>query len=336
MRGHLLSHRQRIEKTKVTLMLDGTTLEIDRRLQMQAYQAWQNAAEGKPFPKLASMKKIPIDNFAENSFVLDLGDDVMTPQFKFVGIGLLQDCDHDCKIHDLSDVPPRSLLSRLTDHYLECLANRAPVGFEAAFTNRLEQPLLYSGILLPVADNGEEIDHIWGTINSTVEGGLRTANETRPPRSGPFEVSVNEERKHRSFGRKAKENTQKRKEFIMSKVTKLDECMDIDGAIAAALVDMSSGMAVATVGNPKSLNLDVAAAGNTNVLRAKQKTMEELGLDEDIEDILITLGSQYHIIRPLMEDAGKGLFLYFALDKAKANLAMARFKLSKIEENMSI
>ncbi len=122
----------------------------------------------------------------------------------------------------------------------------------------------------------------------------------------------------------------------MSFEEKLSECMQIDGAIAVALVDGASGMAIATGGNPRNLDLNVAAAGASNVLRAKQGTIRDLGLDEQIEDILITLGSQYHLIRPLTDATGEGLAVYLILDKAKGNLAMARFKLSKIEKDLKV
>ncbi|MGI5482404.1 hypothetical protein [Streptomyces lavendofoliae] len=110
----------------------------------------------------------------------------------------------------------------------------------------------------------------------------------------------------------------------------------IDGALGAALVDYTSGMALGTIGGGKDLDLTVAAAGNTDVVRAKVRTMEMLGLQEEIEDILITLGTQYHLIRLLKGRGANGLFLYLALDKQRANLAMARHQLKKIEAELEI
>ncbi|MFE2494590.1 hypothetical protein ACFXKS_32715 [Streptomyces scopuliridis] len=110
----------------------------------------------------------------------------------------------------------------------------------------------------------------------------------------------------------------------------------IDGALGAALVDYSSGMALGTVGGGKDLDLTVAAAGNTDVVRAKVRTMELLGLQDEIEDILITLGSQYHLIRLLKGRGNNGLFLYLALDKSRANLAMARHQLMRIEADLEV
>ncbi|MFG3055893.1 hypothetical protein ACGFZP_33770 [Kitasatospora sp. NPDC048239] len=110
----------------------------------------------------------------------------------------------------------------------------------------------------------------------------------------------------------------------------------IEGAIGAALVDYNSGMALATLDGPGGIDLNVAAAGNTDVVRAKMRTMDMLGLGDGIEDILITLSSQYHLIRPLTGRGSKGLFLYLALDKGRANLAMARHQLTKIESDLEV
>ncbi|MGA5523537.1 hypothetical protein [Streptomyces pseudogriseolus] len=119
--------------------------------------------------------------------------------------------------------------------------------------------------------------------------------------------------------------------------TSLKECLSsIDGATAAALVDYTSGMALGTLGGGKELNLEVAAAGNTDVVRSKLRTMELLGLNEEIEDILITLNTQYHLIRLLKGRGGNGLFLYLVLDSNRANLAMARHQMRRIENELEV
>ena len=116
--------------------------------------------------------------------------------------------------------------------------------------------------------------------------------------------------------------------------TSLKTAMAIDGAIGAALVDYESGMALGTAGGGRFLNLELAAAGNTEVIRAKLRTIESLDLGDDIEDILITLGKQYHLIRLLRTERSSALFLYLALDRAKANLALARHELRRIENSL--
>jgi hypothetical protein len=118
--------------------------------------------------------------------------------------------------------------------------------------------------------------------------------------------------------------------------TALKEAMAIEGATGAALVDWESGMALGTLGGGKYLDLDLAAAGNTEVVRSKMRTVESLRLDDSVEDILITLSKQYHLIRLLSNGQGHKLFLYLVLDRNKANLALARHHLKRIEADLSI
>jgi hypothetical protein len=110
----------------------------------------------------------------------------------------------------------------------------------------------------------------------------------------------------------------------------------IEGATGVALVDYTSGMALGTLGGSKDFDLNVAAAGNTDVVRAKMRTMEHLGIQSEIEDILITLTDQYHLIRLLKGRGGNGLFLYLALDATRSNLAMARHQLKRIESELEV
>lgn len=119
--------------------------------------------------------------------------------------------------------------------------------------------------------------------------------------------------------------------------TALKEAMAIEGAQGAALVDWESGMPLGTLGGGKYLDLDLAAAGNTEVIRAKMRTLESLRLDDSVEDILITLVKQYHLIRLLRSTSGaQNLFLYLVLDRPKANLALARHHLKRIESELTV
>lgn len=113
--------------------------------------------------------------------------------------------------------------------------------------------------------------------------------------------------------------------------TSIQNCLKPDGAIGAALVDFESGLCLATAGNP-GIDLELAAAGNAEVVRAKKKIRDKLGIRDKIEDILITLDSQYHLIRMV----GSNMFFYLVLVRDKANLAMARRELAGIEKELDI
>ena len=112
----------------------------------------------------------------------------------------------------------------------------------------------------------------------------------------------------------------------------LSALMSIDGALCAAVVDSGSGMLLGSIGS--GVDLELAASGNTEVVRAKLKTMKSLNLNDRIDDILITLGKQYHVIRPLQQH--EGLFIYLVLDKEKSNLALARRKVQDVEQKLAV
>ena len=113
----------------------------------------------------------------------------------------------------------------------------------------------------------------------------------------------------------------------------LPKLMEIEGCVGCCIVDSNSGMMLGASGGG-AMNLELAAAGNTEVVRSKRKTMKALGLADNIEDMLITLNKQYHLIRPLA--ANDALFIYLVLDKQRANLAMARYQLTQIEKDLVV
>ncbi|WP_347107463.1 hypothetical protein AAHB33_10335 [Paenarthrobacter sp. S56] len=136
---------------------------------------------------------------------------------------------------------------------------------------------------------------------------------------------------HELFG-----DTTEKEECDMSSLDEaVKQLLSIEGATGAAVVDYTSGMALAQGGNP-GFDLGVAAAGNSNVVSAKLRTMSDLNLDTGIEDILITLDSQYHLINVLNSTGSKGLFVYLVLDRTYANLALARHKLKNLAIGITI
>lgn len=112
----------------------------------------------------------------------------------------------------------------------------------------------------------------------------------------------------------------------------LQELMQIDGAIAAAAINANNGMVIGKAGG--DIDMDRAAAGNTEVVRANLNAMNALDLKDGIEDILITLGRQYHVIRPVVDVPG--VFLYLVLEKARVSLAMARLKTAELESQLTM
>lgn len=119
----------------------------------------------------------------------------------------------------------------------------------------------------------------------------------------------------------------------MSKINEsLEQLMSVDGALGTCIVEYKSGMILGKSGG--GVDLELAGAGNSEVVKAKMKTMESLGIKGEIEDILITLDKQIHIIRPATKH--ENLFVYLVLDKAKSNLALARRKVQQIEESLEI
>lgn len=137
----------------------------ERRMHVRAYNFWVSLLNGRPFPSILDLDPASIADFAANSVLLDFSENPENPRVSFLGAALRQEGGIEGAIESLSQVPPRSLLSRLTDHYLQIIANRAPIGFEAEFLNQRGHESMYRGILMPFSANGETIDYIYGVIN---------------------------------------------------------------------------------------------------------------------------------------------------------------------------
>jgi hypothetical protein len=137
----------------------------ERRMHVRAYNYWVSLLDGRDYPSIGDVDPHTIEDFGPNSVLLDFSKNEHDPEIAFLGAALRAECALERDIHAISQVPARSLLSRLTDHYLQIIANRAPIGFEAEFVTDRGQNMLYRGILMPLSSNGEAIDFIYGVIN---------------------------------------------------------------------------------------------------------------------------------------------------------------------------
>jgi hypothetical protein len=137
----------------------------ERRMHVRAYNYWVSLLNGRPYPSINDVDPHTIEDFGSHSVLLDFSSDPQDPEIAFLGKVLRAECDVDHSIRHISEVPSRSLLSRLTDHYLQIIANRAPIGFEAEFLSQRGDNTLYRGILMPLSSDGESIDFIYGVIN---------------------------------------------------------------------------------------------------------------------------------------------------------------------------
>ena len=137
----------------------------ERRMQVRAYNFWAGLLGNRAFPDIAALQADRLQDFGPFSVLLDFTDGIQNPGIAYLGSRLAEECDAQGTILRLDDVPSRSLLSRITDHYMQILANQAPIGFEAEFVNQRGVTILYRGILLPFSRDDTVIDHIYGVIN---------------------------------------------------------------------------------------------------------------------------------------------------------------------------
>ncbi len=137
----------------------------ERRMQVRAYNHWASLLDNRNFPSIEDLDPENLPDFGPHSVLLDFTGGIENPAIQFLGAKLGEECGGDGPIRSLDDVPARSLLSRITDHYMQILANQAPIGFEAEFVNQRGSTILYRGILLPYSSNDETIDFIFGVIN---------------------------------------------------------------------------------------------------------------------------------------------------------------------------
>jgi hypothetical protein len=137
----------------------------ERRMHVRAYNYWVSLLDGRAYPAIKALDPEALGDFGPNSVLLDFSEGGDDPSIAWLGDALREECDLIGNVRRISEVPKRSLLSRLTDHYMQIIANKAPIGFEAEFVGQRGKNTMYRGILMPFSSTGEVIDFIYGVIN---------------------------------------------------------------------------------------------------------------------------------------------------------------------------
>ncbi len=137
----------------------------ERRMQVRAYNFWTAQLNDKNYPSIEELDPAAVEDFRDYSVLLDFTSGIENPSIEYLGEKLRSECGLSDDVTYLDQVPSRSLLSRITDHYLQIIANRAPIGFEAEFINDRGVNIMYRGILLPYSSDDDTIDFIYGVIN---------------------------------------------------------------------------------------------------------------------------------------------------------------------------
>ncbi|MDX3911339.1 MAG: hypothetical protein QHC67_16200 [Sphingobium sp.] len=137
----------------------------ERRMHVRAYNYWASLLGDRMLPSIEDLNPEQIEDFGPHSVLLDFSSGIENPAVVYLGTELRRECEIVGPIETIGDVPTRSLLSRLTDHYLQIIANAAPIGFEAEFVNQRGAEIMYRGILMPFSSDKETIDFVYGVIN---------------------------------------------------------------------------------------------------------------------------------------------------------------------------
>jgi hypothetical protein len=137
----------------------------ERRMHVRAYNHWASLLGDRSLPSIEDLNPEGLSDFGPNSVLLDFTRGAENPGISYLGTKLAAECGFDVAPETVAEVPARSLLSRLTDHYLQIIANRAPIGFEAEFVNTRGHNTMYRGILMPLSTDDDTIDFVYGVIN---------------------------------------------------------------------------------------------------------------------------------------------------------------------------
>ncbi len=299
----------------------------ERRLQIQVYQEWARVANAKPFPTMEDMEEVALEGFHEDSVVLQMTEDAMDPIIAFVGSNLRRDCGQGTRIERLPDVPGLTLLSRFTDTYLQCVANRAPVGFEASFINCLEENVHYRGILLPISSDGQNVDTVWGVTSSKSEplaDFATVAEELELVDEVPTAAPSNDNAAAQAAEARLTDVPSAEAQRLAQGLT---ACRDIDGLVGLALVDIADGAVGAELACAGDFDLAGVAASGAELIRLKREVIAQCGLAERFEEAIVTTRRQFWLLQPL--EGVEDLLVLAALDRDRGNLANARRQLGQ-------
>ena len=161
----------------------------ERRMHVRAYNYWCSLLHGRDYPSIEDLDPNGLQDFSQHSVLLDFTSGQANPATSYIGTAIREECGlAEQGIKSIADVPSRSLLSRLTDHYMQIIANRAPVGFEAEFVNQRGHSICYRGILMPFSSDGDTIDFIYGVINWKDSGEADQVSEVIRPALPPLDL----------------------------------------------------------------------------------------------------------------------------------------------------
>lgn len=247
----------------------------ERRLTMRAYLYWQSLLRGRLFPSVADLDPQAVASFSDQSILLDFTQGPEAPILRFVGRALREEGGIEQGALSPVDVPTRSLISRLTAHYMEIHANLSPVGFEAEFESPRDVMTKYRGILLPLSDDGQTINFMYGVVSWKDEALLEDTTDAQ----GHFAATPSH---NAAFEDDALELTGAMEEDILDLATPVEELPldddDIDALLLSMPVTEPDGPA-----QPETVNADLADALTLDTVAPDAPDQTTL---PDIEDLL--------------------------------------------------
>lgn len=114
----------------------------------------------------------------------------------------------------------------------------------------------------------------------------------------------------------------------------LSSLHEIPGFLGACIVDSRSGVTLSSIAFGEEIDMDRAGAANSDVIKATHREINSMGFEDELEDILISLGNQYHLIRPVTHNPS--VFVYVAVDRLTSNLAFARSQVRAVERTLRV